>query len=82
MDVDFNYSNFYWSVVNMLQGEDSQEILNYFNMKMFGTKSSAKKATPATTTGPTDFDILAAQHVAKCARKIAATVESSASASN
>ncbi|KAJ7819087.1 hypothetical protein B0H14DRAFT_2837621 [Mycena olivaceomarginata] len=82
IDVDSNYCNFYWSVVNMLQGEDGQEILNYFNMKVFGTKSSAKKATSATTTGPTDFDILAAQNVAKCARKIAATVESSASASN
>ncbi|KAJ7806652.1 hypothetical protein B0H14DRAFT_2875355, partial [Mycena olivaceomarginata] len=82
MDVDFNYRDFYWSVVDMLQGEEGQEILDRFNMKVFGTKSSAKKATPATTTGPTDFDILAAQRAAKRARKIAAAAESSASASN
>ncbi|KAJ7319359.1 hypothetical protein DFH08DRAFT_819300 [Mycena albidolilacea] len=78
----FNYRDFYWSVVDMLQGEEGQEILDRFNMKVFGTKSSAKKATPATTTVPKDFDILAAQRAAKRARKIAAAAESSASASN
>jgi hypothetical protein len=56
--------------------------MDYVLRKVFGTKSSAKKATPATTTGPTDFDILAAQRAAKRARKIAAAAESSASASN
>ncbi|KAJ7764078.1 hypothetical protein B0H14DRAFT_2633642 [Mycena olivaceomarginata] len=82
MDVDFNYRDFYWSVVDILQGEEGQEILDRFNMKVFGTKSSAKKATPAATTGPTNFDILAAQRAAKRACKIAAAAESSASASN
>jgi hypothetical protein len=32
MDVDFNYRDFYWSVVDMLQGEEGQEILDRFNM--------------------------------------------------
>ncbi|KAJ7337679.1 hypothetical protein DFH08DRAFT_1015030, partial [Mycena albidolilacea] len=70
MDVDFNYRDFYWSVVDLLQGEEGQEILNRFNMP------------PCHYHGPTDFDILAAQRAVKSARKIAAAAESSASAFN
>ncbi|KAJ6563827.1 hypothetical protein B0H19DRAFT_1258359 [Mycena capillaripes] len=80
MDGGFSYLDFYWSIVDLLQGEEGQEIIDRFNLKVFGTKSSANQSTAAAPAGPSDFEILEAQRAAKRARKIAdATAAASAS---
>ncbi|KAJ7141094.1 hypothetical protein C8R44DRAFT_866749 [Mycena epipterygia] len=71
MDGTFSYPDFYWTVVDILRGEEGQEILDRFNYKVFGTKAAVKKAIPMAA-GPTDVELLEAQHSAKRARKIAA----------
>ncbi|KAF7364528.1 hypothetical protein MVEN_00321800 [Mycena venus] len=78
MDGNFSYRDFYWSIVDLLKGEEGQEIIDRFNMKVFGTKSSSKKSAPVVAAGPSDFEVLEAQRAAKRARKIAAAAASSA----
>ncbi|KAJ7866886.1 hypothetical protein B0H13DRAFT_2065833 [Mycena leptocephala] len=70
MDVRFSYPDFYWSVVDLLDSEEGQEIIDRFNIKVFGTKSSTK-STATSSAGPSDFQLLEAQRAAKRARKIA-----------
>ncbi|KAJ7098879.1 hypothetical protein C8R44DRAFT_747953 [Mycena epipterygia] len=66
MDGTFSYPDFYWTVVDILRGEEGQEILDRFNYK-----AAVKKAIPMVA-GPTDVELLEAQRSAKRARKIAA----------
>ncbi|KAJ7936358.1 hypothetical protein B0H13DRAFT_2303747 [Mycena leptocephala] len=77
MDGNFSHPDFYWSVVHLLKGEEGQEIVDRFNMKVFGNKSSTKKSAPVATAGPTDFEVLEAPRATKRARKIAAATASS-----
>ncbi|KAF7359834.1 hypothetical protein MVEN_00708800 [Mycena venus] len=85
-DGTFNYSDFYWSVVDVLRGDEGQDIIDRFNYAVFGTKKSTKRSATAAAVGPSDFDVLEAQRAAKRARKIeaaaAATSASSASAAS
>ncbi|KAJ7847323.1 hypothetical protein B0H14DRAFT_3453808 [Mycena olivaceomarginata] len=80
MDGNLSYRDFYWSIVDLLKGEEGQEIINRFNMKVFGTKSSSKKSAPVIAAGRSDFEVLEAQCAAKRACKIAAAAASSAPA--
>ncbi|KAJ6530625.1 hypothetical protein B0H19DRAFT_1191651 [Mycena capillaripes] len=71
-DGNFSLADFYWSVVDLLDGEEGQAIIDRFNMKVFGTISSTRKSAPAVDAGPSDFEVLQAQRAAKRARKLAA----------
>ncbi|KAJ7101025.1 hypothetical protein C8R43DRAFT_964029 [Mycena crocata] len=61
VDGKFSYEQFYWKIVKLLQGEESQEIIERFN----------QHDGPGAT-GAGDFDLIEAQRAAKRARKLAA----------
>ncbi|KAJ7249707.1 hypothetical protein C8J57DRAFT_1521737 [Mycena rebaudengoi] len=69
MDGAFNYSDFYWSIVALLAGEEGQEIIDKFNFAVFGSKTAAKKRRGPPDADLNDFDRLAAQRAAKRQRK-------------
>ncbi|KAJ7624002.1 hypothetical protein B0H17DRAFT_1151423 [Mycena rosella] len=74
MDGSFNYQVFFWSIVDLLRGEEGQEIINRFNYAVFGTSVAAKTSATPAVVAASDFDVLAAQRAAKRARKIMAAV--------
>ncbi|KAJ7306806.1 hypothetical protein DFH08DRAFT_944791 [Mycena albidolilacea] len=74
-----HYPEFFWSIVNLLRGDEGQAILDRFNYPVFGTTVSAvKKNAAAATNTPSDFEVLEAQRAAKRARKVAAAVAAAA----
>ncbi|KAJ7695463.1 hypothetical protein B0H17DRAFT_1198688 [Mycena rosella] len=74
MDGSCNYQVFFWSIVDLLRGEEGQEIINCFNYAVFGTSVATKTSATPAVVAASDFDVLAAQHAAKRACKITAAV--------
>ncbi|KAJ7218823.1 hypothetical protein C8J57DRAFT_1537336 [Mycena rebaudengoi] len=70
-DSKFNYSDFYWSVVDSLRREEGTEIIQCLNLNVFSTQAASKRGVPADSSDENDFNILAAQRAAKRARKAA-----------
>ncbi|KAJ7662381.1 hypothetical protein B0H17DRAFT_1144387 [Mycena rosella] len=66
MDGLFSYPDFYWKVVQILSGEEGQEILDRFNHDVFGTTASSKEPAADAADAPVDeFALLEAQRAAK-----------------
>ncbi|KAJ7302436.1 hypothetical protein DFH08DRAFT_759473 [Mycena albidolilacea] len=79
MDGAFSYPEFFWSIVDLLCGDEGQAILDRFNYAVFGTTVSAvKKNAAAATNTASDFEVLEAQRAAKRARKVAAAAAAAA----
>ncbi|KAJ7321524.1 hypothetical protein DFH08DRAFT_969901 [Mycena albidolilacea] len=78
MDGKFSYCDFYWSIVDLLKGEEGQEIIDRFNIIQH--QFLVQEVRPCRRCWPSDFEVLEAQRAAKHARKIAAAAASSAPA--
>ncbi|KAJ7099063.1 hypothetical protein C8R44DRAFT_747756 [Mycena epipterygia] len=72
MDGEFSYVDFYWKVVELLRGEEGEEILDRFNLEVFGTRTTSSRKLGANSVADDEFAILEAQRAEKRARRMAA----------
>ncbi|KAJ7328861.1 hypothetical protein DFH08DRAFT_815620 [Mycena albidolilacea] len=78
IDGNFSYRDFYWSIVDLLKGEEGQEIIDHFNI--IRHQVLIQEVRPCHHCGAHDFEVLEAQHVARRVHKIAAAATFSAPA--
>ncbi|KAJ7695933.1 hypothetical protein B0H17DRAFT_1131127 [Mycena rosella] len=78
MDGEFSYPDFFWSIVEILTGNEGDAILACFNHDVFGT--AAPKTVTSTDDIPNEFALLQAQRAAKRAHAAATPPASAAPA--
>ncbi|KAG6895032.1 hypothetical protein C0992_003454, partial [Termitomyces sp. T32_za158] len=67
-DKNFDYSKFYWNIVDLFEDGEGQDIIEAFNYQIFGMSDPSAPSTSLTPAGPSYFDLLRQQRAAKRAR--------------
>ncbi|KAI0069258.1 hypothetical protein BV25DRAFT_1818252 [Artomyces pyxidatus] len=67
VDRDFNYRDFFWSLVELLEADEGKAILEYFNHEIFGAAETDETDTAAVgqAQGASSFNRLKEQRAAK-----------------